>query len=232
MDMKINKQGVGVYRPEASGRLGGLALAVLLHAGTVVAMWQDQPLRSTISEAAPLMVSLITAPQPVEKPQQRPKPVPVKRKIEPQPPVMPPIMTSATEAPTPLIVSPAPAPALPVDAAVPAASSTQMPAVPAASALPPPVVQPSYNADYLQNPAPFYPPLARRMGQQGKVVLRVLVNPGGAAAQVEVRASSGSELLDAAALDAVRRWRFVPARQGTQPIAAWVLVPITFTLQG
>lgn len=94
------------------------------------------------------------------------------------------------------------------------------------------MTQPSFNADYLQNPAPRYPPLARRMGQQGKVVLRVLVNPGGGPAQIVVRTSSGSDVLDEAALDAVKRWRFVPAKRGDQPIAAWVLVPITFTLQG
>lgn len=231
MEIKINKHRVVVYRPEVSGRYGGLALAVLLHAGAAIALWQYQPLRSAIREAAPLMVSLIAAPRPVEKPQPRPKPMPVKRKTEAKPPVTPPIMTSATDAPAPFVAPPPPA--LPSDAAMPPASSPSMPSAPAAPAPPPPpIVQPSYNADYLQNPAPRYPPLARRMGQQGKVVLRVLVNPAGAADQVEVRASSGSELLDAAALDAVRRWRFVPARQGAQPVAAWVLVPITFTLQG
>ncbi len=70
------------------------------------------------------------------------------------------------------------------------------------------------------------------MGEQGKVVLRVLVSAGGDPAKVEVRTSSGSEVLDEAALDAVKHWRFVPARKGEQPVEAWVLVPITFTLQG
>lgn len=70
------------------------------------------------------------------------------------------------------------------------------------------------------------------MGEQGKVVLRVLVSAVGDPAKVEVRTSSGSEVLDEAALDAVKHWRFVPARKGEQPVEAWVLVPITFTLQG
>ena len=65
-----------------------------------------------------------------------------------------------------------------------------------------------------------------------KVVLRVLVSGAGTAGSVEIRTSSGFALLDTAALDAVKRWRFVPARQGDQPISAWVLVPITFTLEG
>ena len=62
--------------------------------------------------------------------------------------------------------------------------------------------------------------------------MRVLVNAGGGADQVEIRTSSGHELLDQAALNAVRRWRFVPARQGELAVAAWVLVPIIFTLEG
>jgi periplasmic protein TonB len=61
-------------------------------------------------------------------------------------------------------------------------------------------------------------------------MLRVFVSEKGLAEQVQVRTSSGHELLNEAAVDAVRRWRFVPAQQGDKPIAAWVLVPIVFTL--
>ena len=63
-------------------------------------------------------------------------------------------------------------------------------------------------------------------------MLRVYVNAAGAAERVEMRTSSGFERLDQAAHDAVYRWRFVPARQGDQPVPAWVLVPITFALEG
>jgi len=95
-----------------------------------------------------------------------------------------------------------------------------------------PVVPPSFSASYLENPAPVYPPLSRRVGEQGKVMLRVLVSAKGTADTVELRASSGSSRLDDAALESVKHWRFVPARQGDQPVAAWVLVPITFSLKG
>ena len=78
----------------------------------------------------------------------------------------------------------------------------------------------------------MYPALARRMGEQGKVILRVLVNSAGIAGQVELRTSSGSARLDGAALETVRRWRFLPARQGDDNIDAWVLVPVSFSLQG
>jgi protein TonB len=70
------------------------------------------------------------------------------------------------------------------------------------------------------------------MGEQGRVVLRVLVNADGRPEQVELRGSSGSPRLDGAALETVRRWKFVPARQGERPVAAWVLVPISFRLEG
>jgi protein TonB len=63
------------------------------------------------------------------------------------------------------------------------------------------------------------------------VLLRVFVNPDGGASQVEIRESSGFERLDKAARDTVRRWRFVPARQGDKGVAAWVLVPISFSIR-
>lgn len=68
------------------------------------------------------------------------------------------------------------------------------------------------------------------MGEQGRVVLRVLVSSDGHAERVELRTSSGSPRLDDVALATVRRWKFVPARQGDQAVPAWVLVPISFTL--
>ena len=89
---------------------------------------------------------------------------------------------------------------------------------------------PRFDAAYLDNPAPAYPPLARRMGNQGRVLLRVEVNPQGRAEHVLVRNSSGFPRLDDAAVDTVRQWHFVPARQGELAVSAWVLVPVVFTL--
>jgi periplasmic protein TonB len=94
------------------------------------------------------------------------------------------------------------------------------------------VQPPRFDADYLDNPAPNYPALSRRSGEQGKVMLRVFVEPGGNAGQVLIAASSGFDRLDSAAIDAVRRWKFVPARQGENAIAGWVVVPINFSLKG
>ena len=95
-----------------------------------------------------------------------------------------------------------------------------------------PITPPNFTAAYLDNPAPVYPPLSRRAGEQGRVLLRVHVSAQGGALEVDIAKSSGSPRLDSAAVDAVRRWRFVPARQGEKPVAAWVLVPISFSLEG
>jgi len=93
------------------------------------------------------------------------------------------------------------------------------------------VTPPVFNAAYLRNPPPRYPPAARRNSEEGTVVLRVLVTTDGTASRTELDRSSGSAALDSAALEAVRSWRFVPARRGTQNIEDWVRVPVVFRLE-
>lgn len=95
-----------------------------------------------------------------------------------------------------------------------------------------PVSGPLFNAGYLRNPPPRYPLIARRNGEQGTVLLKVLVTREGVPSTVQVEGSSGSEHLDRAALEAVKNWRFVPAKRGSRAIEAWVLVPIVFRLEG
>ncbi|HSF22548.1 MAG TPA: energy transducer TonB [Burkholderiales bacterium] len=90
----------------------------------------------------------------------------------------------------------------------------------------------SSSAAYLRNPAPSYPLASRRAGEQGTVTLRVRVSPDGLATRVAVERSSGSPHLDAAALEAVKAWRFTPARRGTEAIESWMMVPIVFRLEG
>jgi protein TonB len=84
---------------------------------------------------------------------------------------------------------------------------------------------------YRDNPLPVYPALARRRQWQGTVVLEVLVKADGLVAELMVEQSSGHRVLDEAALAAVRNWRFTPGRQGRQPVAMKVLVPVRFGLQ-
>jgi protein TonB len=69
-----------------------------------------------------------------------------------------------------------------------------------------------------------------RRSEQGRVLLRVFVSIDGRAERIELQKSSGFERLDQAAEQAVQRWKFTPARQGDQTLAAWVTVPIDFRL--
>ena len=93
------------------------------------------------------------------------------------------------------------------------------------------VTPPQFGAAYLNNPKPAYPALAKRMGMEGTVMLKVLVSREGTALKVEVAHSSGYETLDKAAAEAVKNWRFVPARKGDASVAEWVQVPVAFHLK-
>ena len=84
--------------------------------------------------------------------------------------------------------------------------------------------------NYLHNPSPPYPPLAKRRGLTGAVVLKVLVGRDGFAKEVAVRSSSGHPVLDEAAVSTVAGWRFNPARRGDVSVDSWVDVPIRFEL--
>ena len=90
---------------------------------------------------------------------------------------------------------------------------------------------PRFDAAYLANPAPPYPGASKRMGEEGRVLLRVQVGVDGRPTEVSIARSSGFSRLDDIARETVlRSWRFVPARQGDQPVAGAVKVPIDFTL--
>lgn len=155
------------------------------------------------------------------KPRQSPKPRQPKAPLPPAP-----VMTAATPASTAssFIVAPQAAPR--PGEAQPAAPAS----APASAPTPAPIVAARFDADYLQNPTPVYPVISRRMGEEGKVVLRVRVSAQGSALAVDIRQSSGFVRLDEAARNAVEKWRFVPARQGNDAIEATVLVPLHFKL--
>ncbi len=89
---------------------------------------------------------------------------------------------------------------------------------------------PVFNAAYLNNPAPYYPASAKRNGIQGKVLIDVVVKIDGTPATVQILRSSGSSDLDEAALDAVKQWKFIPARRGGNLIQANAIVPVEFKI--
>ncbi|MBU6217858.1 MAG: energy transducer TonB [Betaproteobacteria bacterium] len=92
--------------------------------------------------------------------------------------------------------------------------------------------QPTIDASFLGNQPPVYPVIARRRGEQGTVILRVLITPDGRASDVELVRGSGSAHLDRSAIETIRQWRFVPAIKGGRPAAAWYEWRWEFRLEG
>lgn len=86
---------------------------------------------------------------------------------------------------------------------------------------------------YLSNPKPVYPREALRNGQQGTVMLRVVVDEAGNPIEVSIATSSGHRVLDRAAREQVlRKWKFVPARHNGRTVKAEGTVPVAFTING
>ncbi len=246
--------------PAGDGRRRGLALAasVILHLSALACIvlfpvQAPQPL----PEPPPMVVVMITPPALVPAPARAPAvqpPAPIEPPPRamaakaPAPPPVVPVRPQPTDEPTPPVPLPAaPAPATPTPAAPLAATPVPDPparpvaaatagagvaatAPAAAPARPAVIVPPSFDADYLHNPPPRYPPAAARLRESGRVLLSVAVSAAGLAERVEVVSSSGSPRLDQAARETVLRWRFVPARQGDRPVAATVTVPLVFRL--
>ena len=77
---------------------------------------------------------------------------------------------------------------------------------------------------------PVYPPRCLRLGIEGRVKVRVLVGENGRPQEVSLGESSGESALDQAAMDAVREWRFEPAKRNGVPVRAWAIVPVEFKL--
>ncbi|MEX2164491.1 MAG: energy transducer TonB [Sulfuricaulis sp.] len=212
-----------------------VAATVALHAAFGLALLQADGARSSTTVAVPVMVSLIESagqervtapPKPLAEPRPAPKsprPVPVTKAPEPAPAEA----TPANAAPEPMI-------ALPSASTAKASEQASAETRPVDDALAPEssITLPRFNADYLNNPPPVYPTLSRRLGEQGRVMLRALVRADGQPAEIRINRSSGFSRLDRAALEAVRQWRFIPAQQGNTPVPAWVLVPVSFTLEG
>jgi protein TonB len=205
-----------------SARTLRIAVTVGLH-GLLLAVALSVTVRPQMAQLAREIEVRLLEPRPPEPPAARPEPPkPPPRAARPvarPEPVPPPVMTAAPEAPAPdstFSVPPQP-PAPPVE--------------PAPRPAPAAAVSPArFDADYLHNPRPAYPVLSRRLGEEGRVVLNVRVLADGSPGRVEVQASSGYPRLDQAALEAVSRWRFVPAKRGEEPLDASVLVPLNFRL--
>jgi protein TonB len=209
------------YQPaQVATRAVGLSMIAAVHAVAIAVLASLGGVKVVMQQVEPLLVSLVPSPPP--RPIEQPRTVPLPRMIVPEirlpePPRIENLyMVRAEETPPP------PATMTPA-----VASPKPMPAPPA-----PTLAPPRADMAYLNNPAPTYPSVSRRSGEQGRVMLRVRVSARGEVEAIEVHQSSGYSRLDDAALAAVRRWKFVPARLGERPVEGWAIVPVNFTLRG
>ena len=206
-------------RPSQIQRSSLLAIVIALHAGVFLLILAAKTVVPKIMEM-PLIVDLLQPPEAQKEPEAKPLPV-----VRPQPVRQKPV--PVPKAPVPVIettTSTAPAPATAIAAPPENKAANAAPAEESFS-------QARFDANYLRNPAPPYPSLSKRMGEEGKVVLRVSVNPQGTADSVDIKTSSGSPRLDESAQKTVRNWKFIPAKRGDTPVQSWVLVPIIFKLE-
>ena len=222
-----------------------LTIVIALHAAFLAGILITKTeVNVQVKPITPMTVSLVNAPsmtepqiEPVAEPEQ-PKLVVVKKqkpvlKESQQQRVQPAIETASNQT---VVSEPVAQPVMAEAAASDNPVKAELPAhvaeAPAkVEAVAEPVVEPpKFGAAYLNNPAPAYPSVSRRFGEQGRVLLRVLVSENGLAQSVQLDSSSGYEKLDRAAMEAVKKWSFIPARRSNQPVSAYVLVPIKFSL--
>ncbi|HJV73048.1 MAG TPA: TonB family protein [Noviherbaspirillum sp.] len=210
-------------------RIGPLGAIILLHIGFFYVL-QNGLLRQAAQVVLPktVMVNFITSEQPKPKPAP-PQPVPTKtipvvKKTTTLPPVTPKIHQTPSDK---AITTPATPPVPPEPVAEAAPPATPVPPVPASPAQPKNI---SSGIEYIEPPQPAYPAAARRMGEEGRVMLRVLVNEKGRPEHVEVHKTSGSPRLDEAARHAVMRAVFKPHIEDGRAIAVFAIIPIRFQL--
>jgi protein TonB len=205
-----------------------LGVVVLAHVAALFAL-QSMGLIEIPIPPVPLMVELIEnkvepPKAPVLKP---PKPV-----ITPKPkPAAAPTPVPRQETPVLATESPTPAPSFEVAKVEKVEKPAPVAPVKAVAATPVPPSSPVFDADYLHNPSPVYPPLSVNAREEGKVLLSVHVEANGQPSSVEVLKSSGFDRLDKSAVNAVRRWKFTPAKLAGEAVAAWVNVPVNFSLK-
>ena len=197
-----------------------LHLAVLAWTGAGAAGELEFPPASQIKV---LLLETAAVPPTVQTPPAPPSSPPPPQRERPQKPPRAILAVPAEKVPEPMAFSVSPTPAAPVAPAGTVAENS-------APAAPVSYSPARFNAAYLHHPSPVFPPLSRRLGEEGKVLLRVKVSVAGQPVAVDVEKSSNFERLDEAARNAVSRWRFLPARRGDEPVEGAVIVPIVFRL--
>jgi periplasmic protein TonB len=227
-------------RESGRHRVAKLSLIVIAHALALYALTRET-IQTRIAKVISAQIISIDLPTPkpvIEpsrelKPQKRIAETPMQKSARAAPSEPTASTESATAEPQIAVAELArDSSAIDVVAKTPIATAT--PSLPTPTT-PPPQSQtkielPSSNADYLTNPTPPYPPQSKRLGEQGRVLLRVYVSEEGLPRAIELMQSCGYERLDEIALATVKKWKFVPGKRNGVAEAMWVNVPVVFEL--
>jgi len=208
-------------------KIGPLGFIILLHIAFFYAL--QSGLIHQVANAIPkeVIATFVTPerapePAPPKAPPAPPKVVQVVRKSVTPPPPIP-----VTQAPAPTAISAPPTPPQPAEPSPPAAAAAPAPASPPG---PPPPKQITSGIEYITQPQPNYPAASKRMGEEGVVQFRVLVNTAGRAEKVDIIKGSGSSRLDEEAKRAVMRAVFKPYIEDGKAIVVSATGAITFKL--
>ena len=194
-----------------------MVLVALLHVWG--ALWSLEPVENmTLAQPMMMEVSMLNAPsqKPVVAPPKPPEPkkTPPKKVEKKKEPVLPKPLPMAEDA-------------IPKPSAQPVVDSRP---IENKAPVPETYTEANFKANYGVNPKPVYPQLAVSRGWEGKVLLRVSVSAEGTALSVSIHQGSGHDSLDDAAVEAVEKWKFIPAKKGDKAVPSYVIVPINWVL--
>lgn len=208
-----------------SARLAGLCVVLALHGALLYSLWHDRVLPPP-AEAATLFVDLLTDPPKLERPKPNPpKPRPIKRERPVQPP---PPQQLAAQTPVVLPSDPVAPPPSPEPPGIEAPIEPAPPSKPVGPA----VLSGELALTCPDRAPPSYPAISRRLGEEGKVVLRVELDETGRVDRATIKISSGYARIDEAALATVKRWRCRPASRDGAAVRAVAIQPFNFVLEG
>jgi periplasmic protein TonB len=214
---------------EREARLAGFFVVLAAHGVLLYSLWHYKILPPP-SPAKTVFVSLLRDP---------PKPEPLKpeppklehQPMKPEKPIPPPPQDLVMPAPVVLPTEPPPTPPV-AQPVIEAPVDLAPPAPPPAKPVGPVALSGELAIVCPQRTPPPYPAISRRLGEEGKVFLRVELDETGKVDRVAIQTSSGHARLDDAALSAVRHWRCNPARRDGVAVRGVAIQPFNFVLQG
>jgi protein TonB len=200
-------------------RLAGIGLVALIHVGLVYALLTGLAYR--VVQVLPIPIETRIIAPPVPRQIEQPPPTPT---FQPPPPAFVPPPEVKIAKPPPPPKSTAITNVTPVAPPEPRPTPAPVPPHEPVSVLP--------HVDIAASHTPEYPPVSRRLGEQGTVVLEVLVDANGRAVEAKIVQSSGFPRLDQAAAEGVRRnYRFAPGTVDGKPQPMHYTFKFTWKLQ-